>query len=82
MDELEKRIRKWVADSSKGNQMRDSDNPIFKNIIKGSDMLFGDIDDDIHTRANMTKIVKNFAKNADFLMEIAPELVPIGTPGE
>lgn len=82
IDELEKRIRKWVADSGKGNQMRSSDNRIFKNIIKGSDMLFSDIVGDIHTEENMTKIVKNFAQNADFLMEIAPELVPIGIPGE
>jgi len=80
--ELEKRIRKWVGDESKGNEMRESDNTIFKNIIKGSDLLFGDLEGDIHTDENMTKIVKSFVKNAPFLMQIAPELVPIGVPGE
>jgi hypothetical protein len=80
--ELEKRIRKWVADDSKSNEMRESQNPIFKNIIKGSDLLFSDLEGNIHTDENMTKIVKSFAKHAEFLMEIAPELVPIGTPGE
>lgn len=82
IEELQKRIQKWVADTSKGNQMRSSENPIFRDIIKGSDMLFSELDGDIHTEENMTRIVKSFAANADFLMKIAPELVPIGIPGE
>jgi hypothetical protein len=80
--EIEKLLHRWVADPEKGNEMRKSDNRIFKNIIKGSDLLFGDLQGDIHTDENMTKIVKNFAKHRDFLMQIAPELVPIGTPGQ
>ena len=82
IDEIEKQLRKWAANPEKENNMKESENPIFKHIVQGSDMLFSNLTGDIHSKENMTKIIKSFEENQDFLLAIAPETKKLGTPGE
>lgn len=82
IQKVDEHLRKWVASPEKGNRMRASENPIFQNVIKGSELLFSDLEGDIHTPENLTKIIKIFAEHQEFLLQITPELVTIGVPGQ
>lgn len=81
-EETDKQLRKLIDLADKGNEMRRSANPIFKNIVEGSDFLFSNLKGDFHSKDNMTKIVKNFDEHKDFLREIAPQLISVGKPGQ
>lgn len=76
---VDEKLKEWIP--KKKNNMTENDNPIFKNLVKGAEILFSDIDD-IHTQDNMIKIAQRFAGNKEFLLSIAPELVSITSEEE
>jgi nucleoside 2-deoxyribosyltransferase len=76
IDKIEEKLREWIA--RKKSNMTENDNPIIKDIIKGSDILFTDLDmNEIHTKESMKEIAERFIENKKFFLANAPELVSI-----
>lgn len=74
-NEIKEKLEEWIP--KKKNNMMENENPIFQDLIKGSEMLFWDIGEDRHTRENMLKIAHRFRENKEFLLSIVPQLVKI-----
>jgi len=74
---VNEKLTEWIP--RKKNNMRDpnNSNPIFQDIVKGADILFGNLEGDLHSKENMIEIAKRFAANQKLLLGIAPELVSI-----
>ena len=60
----------------KKNNMKENENPNIKNIIKGSEILFADIDD-FHDEESMKEMARRFVSNEKFFDSVAPEILSI-----
>lgn len=79
-DKITETLNKYLEEliPTKKNKMKDSKDPIFKNIVKGSELLFHDIKDR-HTIDNMKKIAERYIQNKDFFQSVSPKVIDLNT---